>query len=113
MSEDLRAEGVAESPAAAIARRAPKARLLHHSDRGVQHARDRYRTFLGENDIACSISRPDNCYDNAVAELFFGTLEDRAGASRARARVTMRARASSSGSSGGRTDTDGGRRWCT
>jgi putative transposase len=31
--------------------------------------------LLSEHDIASSMSRPGNCYDNAVAESFFGTLK--------------------------------------
>jgi putative transposase len=75
MSEDLRAQGVAEALQMAVARRKPDAGLLHHSDRGVQYACELYRGLLAEHDIACSMSRPGNCYDNAVAESFFGTLK--------------------------------------
>ena len=75
MSDDLRAAGVAEALEMAIARRQPRAGLLHHSDRGVQYACDLYRTLLSEHGIQCSMSRPGNCYDNACVESFFGTLK--------------------------------------
>ena len=75
MSEDLRAQGVAEALRMAVARRKPDAGLLHHSDRGVQYACGDYRALLVEHDVACSMSRPGNCYDNAAAESFFGTLK--------------------------------------
>jgi putative transposase len=75
MSDGLCATGVAEALAMAIARRRPGAGLLHHSDRGVQYACELYRSLLSEHDIACSMSRAGNCYDNAVAESFFGTLK--------------------------------------
>jgi transposase InsO family protein len=75
MSDGLQAEGVAEALEMAIARRKPAAGLLHHSDRGVQYACALYRSLLDGHDIACSMSRPGNCYDNAVAESFFGTLK--------------------------------------
>ena len=77
MREDLKAHGVAEALEMALARRKPDggAGLLHHSDRGVQYACALYRGLLSEHDIACSMSRPGNCYDNAVAESFFGTLK--------------------------------------
>jgi transposase InsO family protein len=81
MSDDLKAQGVAQALAMAIARRRPKPEpaagsgLLHHSDRGVQYACDLYRQLLEEHGIACSMSRPGNCYDNAVVESFFGTLK--------------------------------------
>ena len=77
MSDDLKASGVAEALQMAVARRrpGPDAGLLHHSDRGVQYAYARYRALLAEHGIACSMSRPGNCYDNALAESFFGTLK--------------------------------------
>ncbi len=50
--------------------------LIHHSDRGVQYASDRYREALDARGIACSMSRRADCWDNAVAESFFGTLKN-------------------------------------
>ena len=49
--------------------------LTHHSDRGVQYASDDYRKVLKARGIECSMSRRANCWDNAVAESFFGTLK--------------------------------------
>jgi transposase InsO family protein len=50
--------------------------LIHHSDRGVQYASDRYREALDALGIECSMSRRADCWDNAVAESFFGTLKN-------------------------------------
>jgi transposase InsO family protein len=75
MTDHLRAAGVAEALEMALARRRPGDGLLHHSDRGVQYACEPYRQRLGDHGIECSMSRPGNCYDNAVAESFFGTLK--------------------------------------
>ena len=50
--------------------------LIHHSDRGVQYASNRYREALDDRGIECSMSRRANCWDNAVAESFFGTLKN-------------------------------------
>jgi len=75
MSDDMRASGVAEALAMAVARRGPTAGLLHHSDRGVQYACRLYRQALEGHGIQCSMSRPGNCYDNAVVESFFGTFK--------------------------------------
>ena len=75
MSENLKAQGVAEALTMAIARRRPDAGLLHHSDRGVQYACGDYRALLEEHGITASMSRTGNCYDNAVTESFFGTLK--------------------------------------
>jgi transposase InsO family protein len=75
MSDDLKARGAADALAMALVRRRPAPGLLHHSDRGVQYACGAYRRLLAENAVACSMSRPGNCYDNAVVESFFGTLK--------------------------------------
>ena len=76
MSDGLKAAGVAEAVAMALKRRRPDgSELLHHSDRGVQYACDLYRSLLEEHEITVSMSRPGNCYDNAVVESFFGTLK--------------------------------------
>jgi transposase InsO family protein len=55
--------------------RQPSRGLLHHSDRGIQYAAGDYRKKLEANGIVCSMSRKGNCWDNAPAESFFGTLE--------------------------------------
>jgi putative transposase len=59
----------------ALGRRSPGKGLLHHSDRGSQYASADYQKILKEHDIICSMSRKGNCYDNAVAESFFGRLK--------------------------------------
>lgn len=48
---------------------------VHHSDRGSQYASVAYRSALSSLGLVCSMSRKGNCWDNAVAESFFGTLE--------------------------------------
>ena len=53
---------------------APKT-LIHHSDRGVQYASHDYRRRLEARDIAISMSRVANPYDNAKAESFMKTLK--------------------------------------
>ena len=75
MSDDLKALGVAEALSMALTRRRPGKDLLHHSDRGVQYACELYRATLRRHGIAASMSRPGNCYDNAVVESFFGTIK--------------------------------------
>ena len=59
----------------ALARRNPKAGLVHHTDRGVQYAATDYRELLAHHKLLSSMSRRANCYDNAVAESFFATLK--------------------------------------
>jgi putative transposase len=62
--------------AMALGHRANVKGLIHHSDRGVQYASSRYREALDARGIECSMSRRANCWDNAVAESFFGTFKN-------------------------------------
>jgi putative transposase len=75
MTDHMRSAGVAEALAMAIKRRRPGEGLIHHSDRGVQYACGDYRDLLKRHGIVASMSRSGNCYDNACAESFFGTLK--------------------------------------
>jgi transposase InsO family protein len=59
----------------ALERRRPGPGLVHHSDQGSQYTSDDYRSCLDGHRIAASMSRRGNCWDNAVAESFFATLE--------------------------------------
>lgn len=59
----------------ALHRRRPDAGLLHHTDQGSPYASEDYRRVLAEHGITCSMSRPGNCYDNAVVESFFSTVK--------------------------------------
>ena len=49
--------------------------LIHHSDRGVQYACREYSERLEARQIAASMSRVANPYDNAKAESFMKTLK--------------------------------------
>jgi transposase InsO family protein len=49
--------------------------VIHHSDRGSQYAANDYRAELTAYGMRASMSGKGNCYDNAVAESFFATLE--------------------------------------
>ena len=59
----------------ALAHRQPPRGLLLHSDRGSQYASADYRACLAAHGGIASMSRRGNCWDNAVAESFFATLE--------------------------------------
>jgi transposase InsO family protein len=59
----------------AIRWRQPSPGLIHHSDRGGQYAGGEYRQVLARARMEQSMSRPDNCYDNAFLESCFGTLK--------------------------------------
>jgi len=49
--------------------------IVVHSDRGSQYASDLFRSEIAKYDCIQSMSRRGNCWDNAVAESFFGTLK--------------------------------------
>ena len=60
----------------ALADRKPRPEtLIHHSDRGVQYACGEYTDRLKTCQIAISMSRVGNPYDNAKAESFMKTLK--------------------------------------
>lgn len=59
----------------AIWRRRPSPGLVFHSDRGSQYCSNDFQRFLKENRMTSSMSRKGNCWDNSVAESFFGSLK--------------------------------------
>jgi putative transposase len=59
----------------AAAIRRPREGLIHHSDRGSSYASQAYRDALAARGILVSMSRKGDCWDNAVVESFFATLE--------------------------------------
>ena len=65
MRDHLRQESTIAALAMAIQRQRPCHGLIHHSDRGSQHAAGDYRELLKANDLVPSMSRKGNCWDNA------------------------------------------------
>jgi len=75
MRQTLEAELALSALHMALLTRRPPVGLIHHSDRGVQYACTDYRALLEQHGLRASMSRRGNCWDNAVAESFFATLE--------------------------------------
>ncbi|PIR35127.1 MAG: IS3 family transposase [Bdellovibrio sp. CG11_big_fil_rev_8_21_14_0_20_39_38] len=50
--------------------------LVFHSDQGIQYCSSEVRNKLKILKITQSMSRKGNCYDNAFAESFFGTMKN-------------------------------------
>lgn len=73
MKERMTTQLVTDAFNMALMKRTPP--LIHHSDRGSQYASDEFQKLLREHGVQCSMSGKGNCYDNAVAESFFGTLK--------------------------------------
>lgn len=59
----------------AMRKEAVAAELQLHSDQGFQYTSHAYATLTQEYGITPSMSRRGNCYDNAMAENFFGILK--------------------------------------
>lgn len=49
--------------------------VMVHTDQGVQYQHSSWRVLIAEHGGVQSMSRRGNCYDNAVAENFFGHLK--------------------------------------
>lgn len=59
----------------AIWRRHPGPGLVFHSDRGSQYCSNDCQEMLKVHEMKSSMSRKGDCWDNAVAESFFGSLK--------------------------------------
>jgi len=75
LSSSLKHEMVVTAFKRAIRRRRPGKGLVFHSDRGVQYACSDFRKELGKQGFIQSMSRKGDCWDNAVAESFFGIIK--------------------------------------
>ncbi len=59
----------------AVWKQKPAPGLIFHSDRGSQYCSKDFRDYISGHGIKGSMSRKGNCWDNAVAESFFGSLK--------------------------------------
>jgi len=75
MNARMTAELVIDALVMAIWRRGKPDALLHHSDQGSQYTSEQFQNLLAEHDIACSMSRTGNVWDNAAMESFFSSLK--------------------------------------
>jgi transposase InsO family protein len=75
MADHMESSLVGDALQMAIGRRRPSDGLLHHSDRGTQYASLAYQDCLARIKARVSMSGVGSCYDNAVIESFFGTLQ--------------------------------------
>ncbi|SMN12305.1 Mobile element protein [uncultured Candidatus Thioglobus sp.] len=75
MGERNNAKLVIDALQMAIAKRRIETAIIIHSDQGSTYASGDYQRLLSQNNMLPSMSRKGECYDNAVAESFFGTLK--------------------------------------
>ena len=66
---------------------------LFHLDRGSQYASELFGKVLKKHGFVASMSRKANCWDNAVAESFFGTYKSELVAEQPAARFASREQA--------------------
>ena len=74
MATHLRTELVLAALNMAIGRRRPEG-VVHHSDKGAQYTSLAFGKRCREMDVVTSTGSAGDCYDNAMAESFFATLE--------------------------------------
>jgi transposase InsO family protein len=75
LADHMRAELVCDALRMAIVHRRPAPGLIFHSDRGTQYTSSEFTGLLAEHKMIQSLSRPRQCWDNAVAESFFASLK--------------------------------------
>lgn len=74
MAGHLRAKLVLDALDMAIRRRQPR-RVVHHSDQGCQYTSLEFGERCRKAGVVPSMGSVGDCYDNAMAESFFATLE--------------------------------------
>ena len=75
VADHMRTSLIQEAMEMALKSRRPAPGLIFHSDRGSQYTSTAFRELLARNRVRQSLSRPRQCWDNAVAESFFATLK--------------------------------------
>lgn len=75
MSHSMETRLVLDALTMALDTRRPIDLLIWHTDRGVQYADEAMQRLQEQRGVLGSMSRKGNCWDNAVAESFFGTLK--------------------------------------
>ncbi len=76
MSSRMTADIVVDAFRMALFRQKRRAPQIMHSDRGSQYASEAFRNELKAHGCKQSMSGKGDCWDNAVAESFFGTLKN-------------------------------------
>ena len=75
MQPQLGRDLVLQAVLMAVWQRTSAAPVILHSDRGSQYTSQEFQAFLQAHGIVSSMSGVGSCYDNAVAESFFGLLK--------------------------------------
>jgi putative transposase len=75
MADHMRTELVTDALAMAIYQRRPSAGVIHHSDKGSQYTSLAFGLRCEHAGVRPSTGRTGTCFDNAITESFFASLE--------------------------------------
>jgi transposase InsO family protein len=75
MADHMRSALVGDALRMAVESRRPPPGLIFHTDQGAQYTAGDFAALLAGHEIRQSLSRPRQCWDNAVAESWFSTLK--------------------------------------
>ena len=75
VADHMRTSLIEQAMEMALTGRRPGPGLIFHSDRGSQYTSTAFRNLLARHLVRQSLSRPRQCWDNAVAESFFATIK--------------------------------------
>jgi transposase InsO family protein len=74
MADHLRTELVTDALSNAVAARGPRPGMIFHSDRGCQPSAH-FAALAADCQVALSMGRTGQCWDNALAESFFASIK--------------------------------------
>jgi len=75
LSPDLSAYGCVQSLSMALKQKPSQAKIIHHSDRGIQYCSWEYVSVLQDEHIIMSMTENSDPYENAIAERVNGILK--------------------------------------
>lgn len=75
VTDSLETTGVLNALQMALANCGNRAKIVFHSDRGIQYASKLFLALLKKKDVIPSMSRKGNCYDNSIVESWFKSFK--------------------------------------
>jgi transposase InsO family protein len=75
MADHMRTELISDALTNALAARDPEPGVIFHSDRGSTYTSHEFAELAGIHGVRLSVGRTGSCWDNALAESWFGSLK--------------------------------------
>ena len=75
MADHMRTELISDALTNALAARDPKPGVIFHSDRGSTYTSNDFACLAADHGVRLSVGRTGSCWDNALAESWFGSLK--------------------------------------